>query len=37
MKDLLLFKQITKIAHKFKDYKFIMPVANRYKNLSNTQ
>ena len=33
---LLLFKQITKIAHKFPEYKFVMPVANRYKNLSNT-
>ena len=27
---MLLFKEITKIAHKFKDYKFVMPVANRY-------
>mgnify|MGYP002621776854 CR=1 FL=1 len=27
---MLLFKQITKIAHKFPDYTFIMPVANRY-------
>ena len=33
---LILFKQITKIANQFSDYKFIMPVANRYKNLSNT-
>lgn len=27
---MLLFKQITKIAHKFKDYEFIMPIANKY-------
>lgn len=33
---LLLFKEITKIAHKFPDYKFIMPVANKYRNISNT-
>ena len=36
MRVLILFKQITKIADQFSDYKFIMPVANRYKNLSNT-
>ena len=33
---LLLFKEITKVAHKFTEYTFIMPVANRYKNLTNT-
>lgn len=33
---LLLFKEITKIAHKFPDYKFIMPIANKYRNISNT-
>ncbi len=27
---MLLFKEITKIASKFKDYHFVMPVANRY-------
>mgnify|MGYP001164282732 CR=1 FL=1 len=27
---MLLFKEITKIAHKFPDYNFVMPVANRY-------
>lgn len=32
---LLLFKEITKIAHKFPEYKFIMPVANKYINLNN--
>jgi len=30
---LLLFKEVTKIAHKFTDYKFIMPMANRYNQL----
>jgi len=32
---LLLFKEITKIAHKFPDYKFIMPIANRYTDLKS--
>lgn len=27
---MLLFKEITKIANKFKEYRFVMPVANRY-------
>lgn len=27
---MLLFKEITKIANKFQDYRFVMPVANRY-------
>jgi predicted glycosyltransferase len=27
---MLLFKQITKIAHKFPDYEFVMPIANKY-------
>lgn len=27
---MLLFKEITKIASNFKDYRFVMPVANRY-------
>lgn len=27
---MLLFKEITKISDKFEDYKFVMPVANRY-------
>ena len=27
---MLLFKEITKIASKFPDYRFVMPVANRY-------
>ena len=29
----LLFKQISKIAHKFPDYNFVMPVANKYTKL----
>ena len=27
---MLLFKEVTKIAHKFPEYRFVMPVANRY-------
>ncbi len=33
---LLLFKEITKIANKFPDYKFVMPIANKHRNLSGT-
>tara|TARA_A100001015_G_scaffold315916_1_gene428909 strand:- start:3466 stop:4581 length:1116 start_codon:yes stop_codon:yes gene_type:complete len=29
----LLFKQISKIAHKFPEYEFVMPVANKYTKL----
>jgi predicted glycosyltransferase len=29
----LLFKQISKIAHRFPDYEFVMPVANKYTKL----
>ena len=33
---MLVFKQITKIASQFPDYKFIMPIANRYlKNIKS--
>jgi len=33
---MLLFKEITKIAHQFSDYRFVMPVANRYLNTGIT-
>lgn len=33
---MLLFKEITKIAAKFPDYKFVMPVANRYLKTGST-
>jgi len=33
---MLLFKEITKIAHNFMDYKFVMPIANRYLKTGST-
>ena len=34
---LILFKEITKIADQFSDYKFVMPVANRYLKTKQTK
>jgi len=33
---MLLFKEVTKIASQFKNYRFVMPVANRYLKTGNT-